>query len=265
MTKIQFFTLTACIAIFASSATPVLAVVGRGGINGLRNATAAGKVEARIENREEARFARLGEKAGSEITRRLEALNKLITRIQAMVRLNQTQKDALISQVRAEIAALNTLKDKIGQDTDLTTLKTDVQSITKSYRIFAMFIPKIQIIAHADRLLTVIEELGKLTEKLQARIDELNAAGKDTSAMKALMEQRAAKIAEAKAQAENAISAVLPLTPDGWPGNKEILKSARTMLQNARHLIQDGHKLAQQVRQGLGDAVKPTRKPTPTP
>jgi hypothetical protein len=79
------------------------------------------------------------------------------------------------------------------------------------------------------------------------------------------------KLTNAKTQATDAINAVLPLTPDGYPGNKTTLQSARSMLVMARQDIQAAHKDEQQIRQDLvKSGVKVNAKitpvgPTPTP
>src|SRR5260221_6677463 len=91
---------------------------------------------------QEDKMARLKTRAENEIDRRVAGLTKLIDRINGIQRLSADQKTTLVSQLQAEISALNSLKAKIASDTDIATLRTDVQSIVKSYRIYALFIPK---------------------------------------------------------------------------------------------------------------------------
>lgn len=220
---------------------------------------------------QDAVITRLKTRADNEITRRVDALNRLIDRLNGIKRLTSTQKTDLTSQVQDQINALNTLKAKVDADTDLAVLRTDVQSIIKSYRIFALFIPKTYIIAHADRLLDVVDILVGIQGKLQTRIDTAKTAGNDVTSMQNLITDMTTKLTDAKTQATNAINAVLPLTPDGYPGNKTILQSARTMLVTARQDIQAAHKDEQQIRQDLVKmGVKVNAKitpvgPTPTP
>lgn len=202
-------------------------------------------VATRAAARQDALISRLKTRADNEITRRVSALTKLQDRINSIKRLTSDQKTSLTSQVQDQITALDTLKAKINADTDIATLRTDVQSIVKSYRIFALYIPKMYIIAHADRLLDIIDVLTGIEGKLQAR-----------GGSQSLLSDMTAKLADAKTQATNAIDAVLPLTPDGYPANKTTLSSARTMLVTARKDIQAAHKDGQQIRQAL--MVTPT-------
>jgi len=119
------------------------------------------------------------------------------------------------------------------------------------------------IIANADKILNLIEgEMATLTTKLQMRIDEAKSNGHDVVILTDLMNQRKVKLDDATTQANNAIAKVIVLTPDGWPGNKTELQAARDMLKTARKDINDGQKLANQVREQL-KAVKITAAPTP--
>jgi hypothetical protein len=134
----------------------------------------------------------------------------------------------------------------------------------KSYRIYALYIPKITIIANADKILNLIEgEMATLTAKLQLRIDEAKKNGYNVDTMTNLMTQRKAKLDDATAKANTAIANVTPLTPDGWPGNKTVLEAARDLLKTARKDLNDAQKLASQVRVQLVQ-LKPTGMPKPT-
>ncbi len=214
---------------------------------------------------------KLKEKANREIDRRIAGLTRLIELINRIKRITDSQKTDLTTQVQNQITNLQALKTKIAGDTDIATLRADVQSIVKDYRIYALFIPKTYIIANADRLLDIADEMVQISGRLQTRIDALKSAGKDTTQMQSFMTDRAAKIADAKTQAQNAINAVLPLLPDGYPANKTALQNARTMLQTARADLRAAQKDAQQIRQLLVQAgVNVNAKitpvgPTPTP
>lgn len=234
----------------------VLAQAPTGGIP-----TGAG---AKAAVRQDAVISRLKTRADNEITRRVNALTLLSGRINDIKRLTTDQKNTLTSQITDQINALTTLKTKIDADTDLATLRTDVQSIVQSYRIFALYIPKTYIIVRADRLLDLVDAFTTLQGKLQTRIDTAKTAGDDITAMQSLMTDMTGKLADAKTQATNAINAVLPLTPDGYPGNKATLQSARTMLVTARQDIQGAHQDEKQIRQDLVKlGVKVNAKITP--
>jgi len=214
-------------------------------------AQAPSGVSTKAVVREDAAISRLKTRADAEITRRVNSLTALLTKINAMKRLTPDQKMTFTNGIEGQISSLNALKNKIDADTDITTLRTDVQSIVKAYRIFALYMPQVNIMAHADRILALIDEMNAISAKLQTRIDEAKTAGKDTSSMQSLMTDRAAKLKDAATQANNAIAAVVALTPDGYPGNKTTMQSAQKMLQTARQDLVNALQDMQQIRQLL--------------
>jgi uncharacterized small protein (DUF1192 family) len=174
-------------------------------------------------------------RATQEIDRRIALLNKDIARINAMQKLSAAQKTSLVTTAQLNINNLTTLKAKIAADTDIEVLKTDVKSITQSYRIFALVHPQGRIIAAADRILATSENLVTVQGKLQVRITAAQTAGKDVTAMNTAIAEIAAKSADAKVQAQNAINLVASLTPD--QGNDTISQSNKAALVNAQTAI----------------------------
>lgn len=214
-------------------------------------------------------LSRLKTRGDSEINRRVSVLTHLIDVINGVKRLTTDQKTTLVSQVQDQVNSLTTLKTKIDSDTDIATLRTDVKSIVDSYKIFALYVPKMYIIVHADRLLNIADDMTLVSQKLQTRITDAKNAGKDTTSAQSFLDDRNAKIADAKTKAQEAIDTVLPLTPDGYPANRTILQSARTNLQTARRdlqtAIQDAQRIRQLLRQlGIQTNAKLTPEPTET-
>lgn len=210
--------------LFTLAVAPAFAVT-RPGVEKMSSKAAEKKA-----NLQDASMERLKERADKEITRRIESLNKLITRISEFKKLSTTQKNSLTSQVQSEITKLTALKAKIAADTDLATLKADVQSIVTAYRTYALFMPKIQILGSADRLQTTADQMSSHAAQLETKINEQQSNGKDVTELQTLLADMKAQIADANTQAQNAINTVTPLTPEGFPGNKTQLQSARQMV-----------------------------------
>ncbi len=147
-----------------------------------------------------------------EIDRRMESLGKLIDKITGIQRITQTQKETLIAQINIEITKLTELKTAIENETDAIKLQEQKKSITDSYRIYGLFMPKIQIIAHADKIINIAESIYlKTTDEGLKKI-----------------------ITDSKAKAQSAIDLVIILEPEKFPGNKAELKEAKNMLRDAR-------------------------------
>lgn len=150
--------------------------------------------------------------AFKEIDRRTASLNKLIERINSFKRLTSEQKATLVAEVQAESSSLSNLRASIEADTDLKTLSEHKKTIIDDYRIYALFLPKITIIANADKIL-------ELAQLMKAKTTDITAL---------------AKISGATTKAQMAIDTVITLTPTEYPGNKSSLESARKNLKEAR-------------------------------
>lgn len=218
----------------------------------------ASKTAEKMENRSEKKeimaekiSEKLNNKADREIKRRISALNKLITKIQGIKRLTSDQKSSFKAQIQTEIKNLETLDAKIEADTDPETLKADIESIVKSYKVYSLYIPKIQLIAAADRISNVADDMSSLSAKLKTRIDAYKTGGNDATELQALLDDMNLKIADAKTQSANAISAVLPLTPDGNLENASSLRSARKMIQAGKQSLVTALQDAQKIKKGL--------------
>jgi hypothetical protein len=201
---------------------------------------------------------RAKEKANKEIDRRIKGLDKLVERVKKAKKLTDAQKASLTKLVQDQKTALMDLKAKIAADTDLATLRADIQSIGKSHRIYALVLPQIEVIATADRALTLADTIAALGVKLQARITEAQAAGKDVTALNALMTSLNAQVSDAKTKAQAAIDLVLTLTPDN--GDQAKFAANRKALQDARVKVREAHKALSEARHDASDITKALRE-----
>lgn len=195
--------------------------------------------------------------ASKEVERRIESLSKLTARIQEMKKLSDTDKTLLINQVQEQVIALEVLKVKIESDTDPVTLKADRQLMAKQYRIYMLFIPRIQILASADRIIEITDDISVLITKIQDRLTQAAVNGKDVTALQATFKNIQVKLADAKLQAESAQVLVTSLVPDN--GDINIAKSNQKALQNARTKLV----LAKKDIAGIQNDIQTIRKALP--
>lgn len=253
----KIFILIFLVLLFSVSDTANAQTISVG--SSINSTPSAGKA-----NKEQQAISRIKDRSNKEIRRRIDSLNKLILRINEMKKISKEQKAILISQIQTQITDLNTLKTKIDGDTDLQTIKTDAQSIVKSYRIYALFIPKIHILATSDRMLDTIDKTSTVAAKLNTRISETKRKGEDVSNLELIYSDMLSKIADAKTQAQNAIDLVTPLTPEGYPGNKTSLMEARKMLMTGRQDLQDARIDARKIVNELKSLLKQKKTELPS-
>ena len=184
------------------------------------------------------RAARAKDKGDQEIDRRVAALNALMTRVGEMTKITEQIKTSIKTNIQNQIDGFVALKAKIDADTDLATLKTDVLSVTQSYRIYILVIPQARITAAADRMATVINMMGEVGTKLQARVNTAKGAGADTASLEAALTDLAAKLTSAQAHAQASVTAIAPLAPD--QGDKTVQATNDAAIKKAQGEIKAG-------------------------
>lgn len=203
--------------------------------------------QAHLQNRENT----MKDRGNTEIEQRIASLNALLGRVNAMVKVSATDKATLGASINTEISDLSTLDTTIAADTSTTSLKTDIQSVTKAYRIYLLVIPQASIAAAADRVLTIAADLNTVAAKIQAQ------AGTNSTAASALADL-ALKTADATTQANAAVAETASLQPDNGDttvaaSNTAALKDAKTKLQTATQDL----KTAQQDAETAIKAIRP--------
>ncbi len=191
------------------------------------------------------------DKANQEIDRRIEQLQKLGDRIAQMQRISDVQKANMAEFIKKQLDALTTLKTEIDANTDVTTLKNSVHSITGSYRIFALVMPQGRILAAGDRITTIAQMLTDLGTKLSDRITAAPSSV-DVAALNTLLSDMNAKIADAKAQQVAAVALLAPLTPDNgdmtkMKSNMQALKDARDKIKTAEEDLRAARKDSREI------------------
>ncbi len=199
------------------------------------NASKAGQIRQEVTRSEN--VTRLQTKANAEIDRRLTALSKLTNKINEAKRLTDAQKSSILAQIQTTVTNLTNLKTKISTETDIAALRADVQSIVKNYQVFALVMPKTEIMAAANSILESADKLTEISVRLQSR-------GQDVTQMQA-------KIADAKAQANAALSTVNSLPVEMTPAHRTTLDTARTSLKTARQDLIEARQEAQKIVDAL--------------
>lgn len=191
----------------------------------------------RMENQQQ-RITAIQGRSDTEITQRIDSLNQILSRINAMVNISASDKTSLSSSLQTEIADLTSLKNSIDTDTSTTSLKTDFQSITKSYRVYMLVLPQASITAAADRVLDLVSDFNTLSAKLQGYITTAQSNGVDVSSAVSAMTDITAKVTDAGTQANAAISEITGLQPDQGAtttiqANTATLKDAQSKIKAA--------------------------------
>ncbi len=220
--------------------------------------------QAALVDRQTNQVAKIEDMSVKGISNRIAALNEVAKAVAAMKNLSATQKASFTAEITTLTSELNGLQAKIQADASSTpvgtrgalasssVLRQDYQSITKDYRIYALVIPQVRILAAADRATTIISSLTTLSAKLQSRLATASAAGKNVSSQQATLADLNSKIADATTQVAAAINAVSNLVPDNGNTaiagtNEKAIKTGQAAITAVEKDIQGANKDAHTV------------------
>lgn len=253
-------TLSPMLALADTSVNVTASTSSNGSISvGANASSSAERRQDREQNREERQQDRISKQQNHGerlIDNRISALQRLEDRVNSMKRLTADQKTSLTADLTAQISALTALKAKISSDTSTTTLAADLKTIGPDYRVYLLVLPRTTIIAAADRVLDIADEMTTDGVKLQARITAAQNAGMNVSVAQSAYADYTAKIVDAKTQAQAAIDLVLKLNVDNGnsaaqAANTAALKAARTKLQAARTDLREARQDMRKVMHAL--------------
>jgi hypothetical protein len=187
---------------------------------------------------DQAKVQRIIARGNSEISRRLNTLNTLNGKINSATKLSAADKAPLSSEVLSEIDGLNNLKTKLDADTTVSDAQSDAQSIINDYRVYALIVPKINLIKTADDQQVAEAKLSALATKLQTRVTTAKTAGKNVTSLQSGLDGMNSKISTAQSISSQIESSVINLQPSDYNTNHSVLSGDRNQLKTAQTDIQ---------------------------
>jgi hypothetical protein len=204
-----------------------LAAVPASALAGTATTTAtSGSASVKQTDANQAKITVIITRGDTEISRRLTSLSGLSTKISAATKLNASDKATLSDEVSTEVSGLTNLKTKLDADTDITTARTDAQSVITDYRVYALITPKIALIKTADDQQVAETKLSDLVTKLQGKAT--------TSATQSQLADMASKVQAAQTISANIESTVVGLQPTDYNSNHAVLDGDRNQLVTAQ-------------------------------
>lgn len=172
-------------------------------------------------------------RGAAEIKRRETNLTAALTAIEANTKLASADKVSLSGQVQGEISNLQALATKLAADTTVTTAAADVQSIVTEYRVYVLLLPKVRLVAAADRFAVVEGKLTTLAATLQTKITAEKAAGKNVTTMQTQLTDLTTQTAAATTKSTSVVAPLLALQPADYNTDHTVLASYRATLATA--------------------------------
>jgi hypothetical protein len=226
-------------------------VIGAIGMAILPAAAVATTGATHASSADQARLQHIITRGNNEIVRRLTSLNKLSGMSASNTKLSASDKSSLTSEVADEVSSLTSLKTKLDADTDVTTAVSDAQSIITNYRVYALIMPKIELVKTADDQQVTEGKLTALSAKLQSRITADQTAGKNVATLQSELTDLNTKISDAQTISSNIESSVVTLQPSDYNSDHSVLSGDRDQLKTAQTDIKAAVTDAKSIVNGL--------------
>lgn len=178
----------------------------------------------------------------AEVERRLQILRTLHQRVGQSSELSTAHKNTLANQISQEVQAMEALKLEVAAATTIDVLSTLASRLASEFKVYALLVPKANLLRLVDRQLVTIEKMEALALKIQTRIDVATQQKQDVGALPAQMITVTQALAKARQQAQQAELVIAALAPTD-------LANDRKVLQGYHQAVKDAHKeLMQAVR-----------------
>jgi hypothetical protein len=217
-------------------------------------------------------LASIQAKAAAAVSLRVNDLNTAISKANGDAHLG-AGSDALVGYLRADIAPLQALGQKIADDTIESVAAADYGTIFTNFRVLALTLPAAHIAGATDEIQnTTVPKLTALSAKAASHVNSSNA-----SVVQPLISDLNGQIAAASNATAGVAATVLAGTPEQWNANHDLLTPARTSLQGADGNVAKARADLKQIAADLKPTINaattapptppppPTTTPTPTP
>jgi len=185
--------------------------------------------------------------------RRIEMLNTTTMRIEKTHRLNNSFKAELRSRLQAEKENLKTLRTRIENTTNSSSLNSEMRSNARFHNRFSFVVRQSRVATAAEKIVTITAIMSEMGLKLKNRIDAAEANGADTTTLVEALASLSVHIDSANAHAQMAIRTIAELNADRddtteLRANQAKLKAAREQLRLAHEEVKGG-------RQDIGTII----------
>jgi len=212
----------------------------------------------------EKKVTRVKTAADKELDRRIDDLGKVVKRVEEFKNLTDTDKNAMITVLNGLIGSLNNLRLEIENATSTDNVKQIREMISQNYRVYALVMPQLNIIAAADRMTTTVSMMSIVGAKLEARIGALATSSTITStniaSARKSLENMKDSLVETQKFIQEAIALVSPLVPD--QGDKTIMDSNLATLKEGRTKIKSAQASLVSAKKSAEAAMKLVSKDT---
>ena len=168
------------------------------------------------------------------VARRLTSLASVKAELDATPSVASADRATLDTQIDATGTGLTALKATFDADTTLAKVRTDCSRVVSEYRVYALLIPRIELVRAAGRVQAAAGTLKHLAGLLQAGVNAARDRSKDTTSAQGYVTDLGLKADAATKAVAGIPTAILPLDAAGYPGDRPVLVGARASVAAAQ-------------------------------
>jgi len=177
-------------------------------------------------------------RSATAVSDRETTLAGLVTIVDKAADLTPSDRTALLSLLHADETGLTQLEATIQADTTVVKAASDAAKIVTAYRVYVLAVPQVHLVVATDRIGAIDARLHTLSGKLQAAIEASRAGSEQKAQARARLADFDTQVAAADRDVDGLSSAILSLTPAGYPGNRTQLGADRDRVNDARVHLQ---------------------------
>ena len=167
------------------------------------------------------------------VARRLTSLGAVKADLDATPSVASADRATLDSQIDATVTGLTALRATFDADATLAKVRTDCRRVVSDYRVYAVLIPRVELVRAAGRVQAAAGTLKHLAGLLQAGVNAARGQSKDTTSAQGYVTDLGLKADAASRAVAGVPAAVLALDAAGSPGNRPALVGARAAVDSA--------------------------------
>jgi len=181
-------------------------------------------------------------RANNLINLRVASLNALRTKVENS-KLTGEQKSGLFGEINTQTNKLNELYNKIKISKDIKAARAMVKTIYTDFRIYAVFIPKVNSLMALHTLSNHLARFTTLLVEVQVKVDALKAKGVNVDARQEWLDKAKAIVPQIQTKINDTVKTLNALKPADYPGSKNTFASVRASTKELRSMFFNIRKL----------------------
>ncbi len=194
-------------------------------------------------------LSRIKARGAQLIKERVNSLNQNAVAVANAKGLTADQKTAYAMFFTGKIGELNALGVQIASSTDASSTKALVSSIFTDFRIYAVVLPQVRLQKRIYELQNHTVKLSETFAKIQVKIDEEKAKGKDVSVWQKNLDDAKMIVATDTAKLSSLMTQINALKPSDYPTtSKSVIEATNSGIKS---VAKDLNTLGKKVRRPI--------------